>query len=63
MEEQFAELRYFGDYMVGHGQYVVRAMLILVLGLIAACLLGKVEATTFLNTRLRTFNGKNFWLF
>ena len=36
MESQLNELRHFGDYMAQHGQYVVRAMLILVLGLIAA---------------------------
>jgi small conductance mechanosensitive channel len=36
MEEQLTELKYFGEFMLQHGQYIVRAMLILIVGLIAA---------------------------
>jgi small conductance mechanosensitive channel len=42
VENQLAEFRQIGDYMVQHGQYVVRAMLILVLGLIVSGLLRRL---------------------
>jgi len=58
METQLAELRHFGDHMLQHGQYMVRAMLILVLGLIAAGLLrrflGNVLARTSVKPAIRS---------
>ncbi len=47
MESQLIEWQHFGNYMSQHGQYVVRAMLILVLGLIGAGLIRR-----FLNRML-----------